>query len=68
MENDEKHLHEIDATDSVAGLIIRRNPDRPEMLMCDAWACGLSKRAAANVLRQIAESWETDALLESGLN
>lgn len=46
--------------DTIAGLVIRRNPDRPDMLTCDAWATGLSKTAAAGILRQIADSWEAD--------
>jgi hypothetical protein len=67
LENDE--TREIDATDSVAGLIIRRNPDRPDLLTCDAWANGISKTGAAAILRQIADSWEADVRAElSGWN
>lgn len=51
----------IDGRDSLAGLIVRRHDEDARMLTVEAWAVGLSKRAAANILRQIAASWDRDA-------
>jgi hypothetical protein len=61
----------VDGKDSLAGLIVRRHDEDPRMLTVEAWVVGLSKRAAAHVLRQIAASWDkaaADADAEAGLN
>lgn len=53
--------HMIDATDSLAGVIIGQHPDFEDRLTADSWSHGLSKRAAAFILRQIADGFDADA-------
>jgi hypothetical protein len=54
----------IDATQSLAGVIIGNHPTDPRRLIADSWSHGLSKRDAASVLHQLADQWDEDADLE----
>ena len=51
----------IDASGALAGLLVFPHPERAGALTADAWSHGISKRAAAHILRQIAEGWDKDA-------
>lgn len=51
----------IDATDALAGVIIRNSEDTPGAVTADSWSHGLTKRTAAFILRDLAASWEADA-------
>jgi hypothetical protein len=55
------HRAEIDATDALAGVIIRQHPDQEDALTADAWSHGLTKRAAASILKDLAAEWDKDA-------
>jgi hypothetical protein len=54
----------IDATESLAGIIIGQHPDREDCLVAESWSNGMTKRDAAHVIRQIADQWDQDADLE----
>lgn len=54
----------IDATESLAGIIIAQHPDHEDRLVAESWSNGLTKRAAAHVIRQIADAWDQDADVE----
>jgi hypothetical protein len=51
----------IDATESLAGVIIGQHPEFEDRLVADSWSHGLSKRAAAFILHQIADGFDVDA-------
>lgn len=51
----------VDATDALAGVIIRASDDTPGAVTADSWSHGLTKRAAAFILRDLADSWDADA-------
>lgn len=59
----------IDATDSLAGIIFRRDG---EFIAVDSWADGISREALAGILRQMADAWEAEAAADratiAGLN
>jgi hypothetical protein len=52
---------EIDFSDTLAGLIIRRHPEREDMLRIDSWSNGIGKPEAAALLRQVADAWDAEA-------
>jgi hypothetical protein len=51
----------IDATDSLAGVVLFQHPVYEDRLVADSWSHGLTKRGAASILRQIADGWDDDA-------
>lgn len=58
----------IDATDSLAGVIIGQHPDFEDRLVAESWSHGLGKRGAALILRQLADAWDADADAEDAEN
>jgi hypothetical protein len=52
---------ELDVTDALAGVIIRQHPEFDDRLTADSWSHGISKRAAASILRQLADGFDADA-------
>jgi hypothetical protein len=60
--------HTIDATDAVAGVIIRPLPDTLEghaAFEVEAWAHGMPKPTLAGFLRSVADAWDADARAET---
>lgn len=53
----------VDGQDALAYVIIRPGPT-PRTVMPEAAAHGISKKAAAWVLRQLADMWEAEAAEE----
>lgn len=53
--------HSIDATQSLAGVVLFQHPEYEDRLVAESWSHGLSKRGAAHILRQIADGWDADA-------
>lgn len=58
----ETRMVAVDGTDALAYVIIRPNPGNPaKPIVVEAAATGLSKAAAAYVLRQIADQFDAEA-------
>jgi len=57
----------IDATDAIAGVIIRPfdRDDEITAFEVEAWANGVSKSVLAGFLRTVADSWDDEARAES---
>lgn len=55
------HPDVIEAMPSIAGVIIRQDPEHDDAMLVETWSHGLTKRQAAHVLHQIANTWEEDA-------
>lgn len=59
--------HTIDATDAVAGVIIRPfdRDDEITAFEVEAWANGMPKSILAGFLRTVADSWDDEARAET---
>jgi hypothetical protein len=54
----------IDATETLAGVIIGQHPTDPRKLTADTWSHGMTKRDFAFILHQLADEYDQDADLE----